>query len=62
MSVIYLLLGASIMVAIVFFSAFIYAVRKGQYDDSYTPSVRMLFEDEIIKDKQKPTLTNNKSN
>ena len=51
MSVIYLLLTISIIVAIVFFIAFIVAVRKGQYDDSYTPSVRMLFEDELVKEK-----------
>jgi len=49
MSVIYLLLTISIVVALVFFAAFIIAVRSGQYDDSYTPSVRMLFEDEVIK-------------
>lgn len=58
MSVIYILLAISIIVAIGFFIAFIYAVRSGQYDDSYTPSVRMLFEDELVKDKpQKPILT-----
>ena len=49
MSVIYLLLAISIVVALVFFAAFIISVRSGQYDDSYTPSVRMLFEDEVIK-------------
>lgn len=49
MSVIYILLAISIAVAIVFFIAFIWAVRKGQYDDSYTHSVRMLFEDELVK-------------
>ena len=32
-----------------FFIAFIIAVKSGQYDDSYTPSVRMLFEDELVK-------------
>ena len=53
MSVIYLLLGLSILVAIIFFAAFIFAVRNGQYDDSYTPSVRMLFEDELVKEKPK---------
>lgn len=53
MSVIYLLLTISIVVAIVFFVAFILAVKQGQFDDSYTPSVRMLFEDELIKDKSK---------
>ena len=50
MSVIYLLLAISICVAIVFFVVFIWAVKSGQYDDSYTPSVRMLFEDEIKKE------------
>ncbi|MCW5517195.1 cbb3-type cytochrome oxidase assembly protein CcoS [Muriicola sp. Z0-33] len=49
MSVIYVLLAISIAVALIFFTAFIISVRNGQYDDSYTPSVRMLFEDEIVK-------------
>ncbi|MDX1327115.1 MAG: cbb3-type cytochrome oxidase assembly protein CcoS [Arenibacter sp.] len=49
MSVIYLLLALSILVALVFFIAFIVSVRRGQYDDSYTPAVRMLFEDELVK-------------
>lgn len=49
MSVIYILLAISIAVALVFFIAFIVSVRSGQYDDSYTPSVRMLFEDELVK-------------
>ncbi|WP_425235722.1 cbb3-type cytochrome oxidase assembly protein CcoS [Ulvibacterium sp.] len=49
MSVIYVLLAISIVVAVIFFTAFIISVRSGQYDDSYTPSVRMLFEDELVK-------------
>jgi len=53
MSVIYLLISISIIVAIGFFFAFIRAVQSGQYDDDYTPSVRMLFDDELIKDKPK---------
>jgi|UniRef100_UPI0040495196 cbb3-type cytochrome oxidase maturation protein len=53
MSVIYILLTISIIVAIVFFVAFIIAVKNGQFDDSYTPSVRMLFEDELIKEQPK---------
>lgn len=47
MSVIYLLISVSIFVAIGFFIAFIVAVKSGQYDDDYTPSVRMLFDDEL---------------
>lgn len=46
MSVIWVLVGFSIVVAAGFLVAFIWAVRSGQYDDRYTPSVRILFEDE----------------
>ncbi len=53
MSVIYLLISISILVAIGFFIAFIRAVKSGQYDDDYTPSVRMLFDDELIISKIK---------
>lgn len=49
MSVIYLLITISIFVAIAFFIAFVIAVKSGQYDDDYTPSVRMLFDDELKK-------------
>lgn len=60
MSVIYILLAISIIIAVVFFIVFIIAVKRGQYDDSYTPSVRMLFEDEIIKDKSDKTVLTKK--
>ena len=60
MSVIYFMLAASAIVAIVFFVAFIVAVKSGQYDDSYTPSVRMLFEDELIKDKTNKSILTKK--
>ena len=50
MSVIYLLLALSILVAIIFFIAFIFSVKSGQYDDSYTPSIRMLFDDELVRE------------
>ncbi|MCP4802486.1 MAG: cbb3-type cytochrome oxidase assembly protein CcoS [Bacteroidetes bacterium] len=56
MSVIYILLSISISVAVIFFVAFIYAVKKGQYDDYYTPSVRILFDDELVVKKPKPTI------
>ncbi|MCB0444141.1 MAG: cbb3-type cytochrome oxidase assembly protein CcoS [Gelidibacter sp.] len=61
MSVIYILLSISICVALVFFVAFITAVKKGQYDDSYTPSVRMLFDDELVKEQSKPTIKTKKT-
>lgn len=60
MSVIYILLTISIIVAIGFFIAFIVAVKSGQFDDSYTPSVRMLFDDELIKDKPNKSIQTKK--
>lgn len=60
MSVIYVLLTISIIVAVGFFIAFIVAIRNGQFDDSYTPSVRMLFEDELIKEKTKKSILTKK--
>ena len=50
MSVIYILLSVSVVVGVTFFIIFLMAVRSGQYDDDYTPSVRMLFEDELVKE------------
>ncbi len=62
MGIIYVLLSISVIVALGFFVAFIISVRKGQYDDTYTPSIRMLFEDEVVKEatKDQPLETNDK--
>jgi len=60
MNIIYLLLGISVCVALIFFVAFIVSVKKGQYDDVYTPSVRMLFEDELVKPNQVKNQPNSK--
>jgi len=48
MEVLYITIGVSIVVALIFFFAFIKSVKSGQYDDTYTPSVRMLFDDELV--------------
>ena len=47
MSVLIILILVSLTVAIGFLAAFIWSVRAGQYDDDYTPSVRMLFDDKV---------------
>lgn len=46
MSVIFVLIGASLLVATGFLIAFLWAVKSGQMDDRVTPSVRILFDDE----------------
>ncbi len=51
MSVIYLLISISLIIALLFLYAFFKAVKNGQFDDDYTPSVRILFDETI----QKPT-------
>lgn len=45
MEVMYLLIAFSLLIASGFLLAFMWAVRSGQYDDRYTPSVRMLMDD-----------------
>ncbi len=60
MSIIYLLLAISIVIALGFFILFIISVNKGQYDDVYTPSIRMLFDDELVKEAKKTNTTKTK--
>jgi cbb3-type cytochrome oxidase maturation protein len=45
MSVIIILIIISVVVAVFFLGIFIWAVKTGQFDDTYSPSVRMLFDD-----------------
>ena len=52
MSALYLLIGISLSVALVFLGAFLWAMKKGQYEDDYTPSVRILFENEFSEKNQ----------
>lgn len=47
MSVIFLLITFSLILAVVFLAAFIWSVKDGQYEDDYTPSVRILFDDAV---------------
>ncbi len=48
MNIIFLLILASLFIALIFVVLFIKSVKNGQYDDMYTPSVRMLFDDEVV--------------
>jgi cbb3-type cytochrome oxidase maturation protein len=54
MSALFLLIGISLLIAIGFLIAFIWSVKKGQYEDEYTPSVRMLLEDQQNEEQPKP--------
>ncbi|HZY81688.1 MAG TPA: cbb3-type cytochrome oxidase assembly protein CcoS [Cyclobacteriaceae bacterium] len=46
MIIIVLLISISLVIALLFLGLFLWNMRSGQYDDTYTPSVRILFEDQ----------------
>ncbi len=46
MNILFVLIGVSLFAALIFLALFIWAVRSGQYEDNYTPSIRILFEEE----------------
>jgi cbb3-type cytochrome oxidase maturation protein len=45
MKIIFVLIALSLLVACGFLAAFFWAVKSGQYEDDYTPSIRILFDD-----------------
>ncbi len=55
MSVIFILMISSLILATAFLIAFLWSVKTGQWEDKYTPSVRILLED------QKPDKNKNKN-
>ncbi|WP_313190175.1 cbb3-type cytochrome oxidase assembly protein CcoS [Sphingobacterium sp.] len=46
MNIIFFLIGCSVLIALFFLGAFFWASKNGQHEDTYTPSVRILFDDE----------------
>lgn len=59
MNIFYLLIGVSLLAALIFLAAFIWAVRTGQFDDNETPAMRMLFDDESPSGNEKITVRPN---
>jgi cbb3-type cytochrome oxidase maturation protein len=51
-NIFYLLIGVSLFAALIFLGAFIWAVKSGQFDDSKTPSIRILFDDNVPEPKE----------
>ena len=63
MLIIILLIFISLTIAVAFLIMFLWCMKSGQYDDTYSPSVRMLFDDKIKLNsiKKKPVKTTDKS-
>lgn len=47
MAIIVLLISISLIIAVGFLISFLWNMKSGQYDDTYSPSVRMLFDDKV---------------
>src|SRR5690606_11801405 len=60
MEIIFLLIGISLVLAVGFLFLFFRAMKSGQYDDSYTPSVRILFDQKTKSLKNNTTSTKSK--
>jgi cbb3-type cytochrome oxidase maturation protein len=48
MSVIIILMLVSLAVGLTFLGAFIWSVRSGQYEDTLTPAMRVLWDDTAV--------------
>ncbi len=59
MSAIFIMIGASLLIAVGFLIAFIWSVKSGQYEDDYTPSVRMLFDNTTPQENKTETTHKN---
>lgn len=46
MSIIFILILISLFIAMAFLAAFFWAVKSGQYEDDYTPGMRILLDNE----------------
>jgi cbb3-type cytochrome oxidase maturation protein len=55
MAIIVLLIAISLSIALLFLGIFFWSMKSGQYDDTFTPSVRMLFDDKSKKTEAKDT-------
>ncbi len=53
MGIIYLMLLVSLVIALFFLVSFLWAAKTGQYEDDYSPSIRILFDDETQENPNK---------
>lgn len=59
MKILFLLIAASVLLALIFLGLFFWSVKSGQNDDLVSPGIRVLFDDKKIDNKTNQT---NKSN
>ncbi|TWP24740.1 cbb3-type cytochrome oxidase assembly protein CcoS [Apibacter muscae] len=59
MEILYLMILCSVSLAAIFLGLFIYAIKKGQFDDDESPAVRMLFDSNEVQHAEGEELKNN---
>lgn len=59
MTIMILLIFLSLLLAAGFLLAYLRAARDGQFDDEYTPAVRMLFDDQVPNEPVQDNTTGN---
>ncbi|MCD1115690.1 cbb3-type cytochrome oxidase assembly protein CcoS [Chryseobacterium turcicum] len=60
MDILYLMILCSVSLAVVFLVVFIVFARKGQFEDDESPAVRILFDSDIVKEKEDTGNNNDK--
>jgi cbb3-type cytochrome oxidase maturation protein len=53
MEIIYLMVGGSLLIALIFLGAFFWAAKSGQFEEDFAPAVRILFDDSEPKKEEK---------
>ncbi len=62
MKIMLLLILLSLLLAAGFLLVYLWAARQGQFDDDYTPSVRILFDDKTPEQEENRTTVTAKNN
>lgn len=62
MEIIYLMIGGSLLIALIFLGAFIWAAKSGQFEEDFAPAVRILFDDPEPKKQEKKEKTESDGN
>ncbi|WP_312767129.1 cbb3-type cytochrome oxidase assembly protein CcoS [Epilithonimonas sp.] len=58
MEILYLMIICSVSLAVIFLIIFIIGAKKGQFEDDESPAVRILFDDEVKREKEIETPKN----
>lgn len=53
MQIIVLLIAISLSIAVIFLGVFFWNIKSGQYEDTITPSIRMLFDNPVGPNEEK---------